>query len=216
MSSSKPPLHEHLVAILRQRIVDGVLPSGSPVSEREICAEFGVSRTPLREALKVLASEGLVCLLRNRGAVVAIISLQTIEEKLAIAASLETYAVRKLCARGTDGELDQLSKFRSSISGRLQDIEPRDHFDLYRTIRLELIRLAGNSTLSHFYPIVFEHLHRAHTISLTYHPQPEMLIDDYLAVAQSVVARNSLEAETRIAEAVRRVTDTVRKHLRSR
>src|SRR5260370_1988843 len=61
-------LHDEILARLRDYIVEGNIPDGGRVPERQLCAMFGISRTPLREALKVLASEGLVDLLPNRGA----------------------------------------------------------------------------------------------------------------------------------------------------
>ena len=60
-------LHEELVEILREKILTSELPPGTRVPELKICAEFQVSRTPLREALKVLAADGLIVLLPNRG-----------------------------------------------------------------------------------------------------------------------------------------------------
>ena len=64
-------LHEAVTARLRDLIVAGELPEGSRIVERELCDQLGVSRTPLREAFKVLAVEGLVEILPNRGAIVS-------------------------------------------------------------------------------------------------------------------------------------------------
>src|SRR5260370_1059405 len=64
-------LHDEAVARIRDMIMEGRLEPGSKVSEKDLCELFGISRTPLREALKVLASEGLIALLPHRGARVA-------------------------------------------------------------------------------------------------------------------------------------------------
>src|ERR1700694_3063516 len=61
-------LHDEILLQLRDYIVEGNIPDGSHIRERQLCDMLGISRTPLREALKVLASEGLVDLLPNRGA----------------------------------------------------------------------------------------------------------------------------------------------------
>src|ERR1700744_6207315 len=61
-------LHEDILSRLRYHIVEGNLAEGDRIPERELCERFGISRTPLREALKVLAAEGLIDLLPNRGA----------------------------------------------------------------------------------------------------------------------------------------------------
>ena len=63
-----PPLHDNVTDALRDLIVSGELLPGTKVREHALCARFGISRTPLREALKVLASEGLVQLMPRRGA----------------------------------------------------------------------------------------------------------------------------------------------------
>ena len=62
-------LHDEILTRLRDHIVEGNIPDGGRVPERQLCEMLGISRTPLREALKVLASEGLVELLPNRGAI---------------------------------------------------------------------------------------------------------------------------------------------------
>ena len=71
-------LHDDLLSQIRDFIVEGHLEPGSRIPERELCEKFDVSRTPLREALKVLASEGLIELLPNRGARVRQFSEQDI------------------------------------------------------------------------------------------------------------------------------------------
>src|SRR6266404_6134534 len=60
-------MHDEVVARLRHVLTEGEIPPGARIPERDLCASFAISRTPLREALKVLAAEGLVVLLPNRG-----------------------------------------------------------------------------------------------------------------------------------------------------
>ena len=80
ISPIRRPLHEETVDRLRDLIVQGELAPGSRLNERVLTARLGVSRTPLREAIKLLATEGLVDLLPNRGAVVAPIDPARIAE----------------------------------------------------------------------------------------------------------------------------------------
>ncbi|MGN2393630.1 GntR family transcriptional regulator, partial [Pelomicrobium sp. G1] len=70
------PLHHEVAARLRDMIIQGELAPGARLNERVLCQQLGISRTPLREALKVLATEGLVELLPNRGAVVTQLTLR--------------------------------------------------------------------------------------------------------------------------------------------
>src|SRR5215813_571018 len=73
-------LHDEILGQLRNHIVEGNIPDGERISERQLCEMLKISRTPLREALKVLAAEGLVDLLPNRGARVRALSEQDLGE----------------------------------------------------------------------------------------------------------------------------------------
>src|SRR5215212_5472394 len=91
------PLHEQAVDRLRDEIVQGRLAPGIRLNERLLCARLGVSRTPLREALKLLATEGLVELLPNRGAVVSAIDAGRLADTLTVMGALEALAGELAC-----------------------------------------------------------------------------------------------------------------------
>ena len=100
-------LHETLVSRLRQLMIEGTLESGQRIPEAELCRMFGVSRTPLREALKVLAAQGFVQLRPNRGAIVAPINPDQIQPIFEMKGALErligmTAAERMLLGRWVD------------------------------------------------------------------------------------------------------------------
>ncbi len=81
-------LHDELVERVRRQIVEGVLEPGEKISEKDLCAAYAVSRTPLREALKVLAREGLVVLTPHRGAHVSRLTISDIEEAFPVIGAL--------------------------------------------------------------------------------------------------------------------------------
>ena len=82
-------LHHEVVGRLRGMILQGELQAGERIPERVLCDRFGISRTPLREALKVLATEGLIDLLPNRGAAVSRISAEGLREAFQVMGALE-------------------------------------------------------------------------------------------------------------------------------
>ena len=92
LSIPRQTLHQHVVSRLRQLIVEGRIAPGAKLNERELCAQLQISRTPLREALKMLAAEGLVELLPNRGAVAAEMSMQDVADAFEVIAGLEGLA----------------------------------------------------------------------------------------------------------------------------
>jgi DNA-binding GntR family transcriptional regulator len=97
-----------VVAQLQRMIVEGALTPGTRLNERMLCDKLGVSRTPLREAFRVLAAQGLVNLLPNRGAVVPELSTKDIEETFEVISGLEAMSGELACARMTDAEVNEI------------------------------------------------------------------------------------------------------------
>jgi len=98
-------LHDTVVEHLRNLIVEAVLVPGIKLNERELCETLGISRTPLREALKVLAAEGLIEISPNRGASVAKMSETEIWETFELMSALEAFSGELACKRITPVEL---------------------------------------------------------------------------------------------------------------
>lgn len=93
---------------LRNMIVEGALAPGMRLNERVLCEQLAVSRTPLREAFKTLAVEGLIELLPNRGAVVAEMSVTDIEQTFEVMSALEGLSGQLACRRITDTEMAEI------------------------------------------------------------------------------------------------------------
>ncbi|MDN5843409.1 MAG: GntR family transcriptional regulator [Alcaligenaceae bacterium] len=101
-------LHETVVERLRISIIEGVLAPGTKLNERELCETLAISRTPLREALKVLAAEGLIDIIPNRGASVAQMSEAEIREMFELMSGLESFSGELACARISPDELTEI------------------------------------------------------------------------------------------------------------
>jgi len=144
----RTPLHDELLRNLRSMILRGTLPPGSRIGERALCERFGVSRTPLREAFKVLAASGLVELLPNRGAWVAPLRGVDVANCFQVVALLEVGAAELAGARLTDGVIAELRRQHNTmvLHLRLGDVEQAVKLDLemHRT----LVEAAGNSQLA--------------------------------------------------------------------
>lgn len=108
LSIRRQALHAAATARLRDMIVEGILAPGDRLNERLLCERLAISRTPLREAYKVLAAEGLVELLPNRGAIVARMSVEDIECTFEMMSALEGFSGELACRRVTDAEIQQI------------------------------------------------------------------------------------------------------------
>src|SRR5262245_38940680 len=98
-------LHDEVVGRVRDMIVDGQLTSGTRIHEGRLCEQLGVSRTPLREALKVLAGEGLVDLSPNRGAIVREVTPKDMHDMLRVLGHLEALAGELACINASEADI---------------------------------------------------------------------------------------------------------------
>lgn len=147
----RPSLHEEVVAILRDMILEAKLAPGSRIAEPQLCRRLGVSRTPLREALKVLASEQLVELLPNRGAVV---SKVTVKETVELFETLEGLEIRvgELAAeRVTDTEITEIQNLHREMLDHHRHARRAEYFACNQRIHRRLVEIAGNATLAAFH-----------------------------------------------------------------
>jgi DNA-binding GntR family transcriptional regulator len=149
--SESETLHDGVVARLRDFIVEGHLRPGERVPERQLCENLGVSRTPLREALKVLAAEGLVELSPNRGARIREFTPENIREFFEVLASLESAAGRLACQRISEESLSEIEELHYRMYGHYMRRELPDYFRLNQAIHERIVEAAKNQTLQASY-----------------------------------------------------------------
>jgi DNA-binding GntR family transcriptional regulator len=141
---------EDAVAQLRERILTGALRPGDRLVAEDVAADLGMSRSPVREAFRALASEGLVELTHNRGARVALSSDDEVEAVFEVRIRLEGLAVRRAAARITPEQADRLEELARGIQ-RLTEPEPPE--DLTEVQRLNsdfhqgIVAIAGSTSL---------------------------------------------------------------------
>ena len=144
-------LHDMLVAGIREMVIAGVLRPGDKVPEQALCQRFGVSRTPLREALKVLASEGMLQLLPRRGAIVANVSPEEIDELFPVMAALEALAGELVCKHASDEDLARLGAIHDHMMRAHAAEDEPTYLQANRSFHETLVSAAGNATLTASY-----------------------------------------------------------------
>ena len=146
-SIQRRSLHDELVDQLRNLITEGELAPGLKIHERELCDRFGVSRTPLREALKVLASEGSVTLRPNRGAVVNALTLEELEEVFPVMGALEALSGEIACRMITDAEVTAIRALHDRMVKHWRSGELQPYFRLNQAIHQAILEATRNDTL---------------------------------------------------------------------
>ncbi|MCS6766351.1 MAG: GntR family transcriptional regulator [Candidatus Protistobacter heckmanni] len=156
----KANIHSDLVDQLREIIVAGEFEPGVKIPEKQLCERYGVSRTPMREALKVLAAEGHVELLPNRGAQVAEIDAAEVRGLFSVAGSLEALAGEECCDRITDEKITAIATLHARMLEAYQARKLPEYYALNRQIHEELIRGAHNPVLEQVYARVNSRIRR--------------------------------------------------------
>ncbi len=144
-------LHDEVAERIRELVLSGELEPNSRVNELELAERFGISRTPLREAIKILATEGMLELLPNRGARVAAVNEAEIDEMLEVIAGLEANAARLLAKRITDSEIADIAELHEAMLEAYGKRDETRYFTLNRQIHEAMMRAAKNATLAQLY-----------------------------------------------------------------
>ncbi len=144
-------LHLTVAHRLRAMIVEGELAAGEKLNERELAERLRVSRTPLREALKLLTAEGLVEHLPNRGATVVQLSAADVTHAFEVMAALEGLSGELACARITDAEVDELKALNYEMRAHHARRELPAYYRVNAAIHRGINRAARNPVLAQTY-----------------------------------------------------------------
>ena len=144
-------LHEEVVSRVRDMLLDGTIRPGARIAERELCDRLRVSGTPLREALKVLAAEGLIVLLPNRGARAAKPTSRSLQDLFEVCEGLEALAGELACQRIGDAEIAVIAELHHSMVAHYRSGDLAQYFRCNRLIHEAIVRASGNAALTALY-----------------------------------------------------------------
>ncbi len=157
---ARPSLHEAIVTRVRDMIIEGDLAPGTRIHEGQLGNKLGVSRTPLREALKFLASEGLIELSPGRGAVVRRFSAKDVQDSLIVIGELEALAGRLACRNATDADICEVRAMHDRMMELYADRNRLPYFKLNQCIHSAIVRISKNEPLAYIHGILQARLRR--------------------------------------------------------
>ena len=137
-------LRDQVLAEIRQRIVDGDYPPGQRLTEERLAIDFGVSRNPVREALRVVEAEGFVTMTPRRGAVVATPDAETIADLFAVRASLEATAARIAAERASATDIADLRSLLDAARRAMDAADFSRVAQLNNDFHMRVIAITGN------------------------------------------------------------------------
>ncbi|MHB1304042.1 MAG: GntR family transcriptional regulator [Acidiphilium sp.] len=157
-------LHDELVSRIRDMIIEGRMAPGQRVHEGLLGKTLGVSRTPLREALKFLASEGLVELVAGRGAVIREFSQTDVHDMLEVLGEIEALGGRLACARASDTELAHMRALHDEMMRLYAAADQLGYYKCNQAIHSGLALLSGNAFLAATHDTIQSRLKRVRFI----------------------------------------------------
>ena len=160
-NSRRAPLHGGVLDRLRRMIIRCELQPGDRISEEEFGQAFGVSRTPLREALRLLAAEGLVEIRPHKGAVIAEISQSEISDTFDLMSALEQMAGPIACERVSNIDMAPLENLIREMDNQHANVDLEGYFELNREFHYRIVALGDNKVLTRVYGEMFGKLQRA-------------------------------------------------------
>ena len=212
---ARTTLHDQLTARLRDMIIEGDLAPGEHVPERELCERFQVSRTPLREALKVLASEGLLDLAPNRGARVSKLTVDDVEEMFPVMGALEALAGELVASRIGEEDLAEIQALHYQMVLHHKRGELPAYFRLNQAIHEKIMAVAGNATLLALHRSLAGRIRRARYVANMSQRRWDQAVAEHEEILAALIARDGEALGRILKNHLRNKCETVKESLKT-
>jgi DNA-binding GntR family transcriptional regulator len=191
-ASPKSALHEQVAVQLRQMLVESAIAPGEKLNERELAGQLQVSRTPLREAIRMLAAEGLVELLPNRGAIAVRLSEADIANTFEVMAGLEAQSGELAAQRITAGALAEIQAMHFEMMAAYTRRDLSNYYRLNSAIHSAINAAAANPVLTQTYRQVNARLQSLRFRSNQDADKWKLAVQDHVRMIDALSARDAV------------------------
>jgi len=196
------PLRDVVFNTLREAILRGDLKPGERLMELQLASQLGVSRTPIREAIRMLEQEGLAVTMPRKGAEVAKMTLKGMEDVLEIRAALDELASQLACERMTEEQLLRLEERKNAFERSLKTGNVKAIAEADVSFHDVIYEATGNPKLVNMLNNLREQIYRYRIEYLKNADNYPILIKEHEAIYESLIHRNKIDAKEAIAEHV--------------
>ena len=183
------PLYEEVADLIRDKIFTHELAPGSWIDEKQLTDQFGISRTPLREAIKVLASEGLITMKIRRGAYVTEVDTQEISQIFHVIALLEGNACKAVALNASEKELESLDGLHLKLEKAAADRDIDRFFELNQDFHDKIQEISGNRWMRKVITDLRQVLKLQRRNSLTKLGRLEQSLQEHRLILSAIIAR---------------------------
>lgn len=215
ISIPRAALHEQVAQRLRQMLVEGRIAPGAKLNERELSELLQVSRTPLREAIKMLAAEGLVELVPNRGAIAVSLTEDDVRNTFEVMAGLEGLSGELAAQRITDAELAEIQALQFEMLAAYTRRDLSAYYALNARIHRAINAAARNPVLATVYNQVNARLQALRFRSNQDGEKWKNAVQEHERMIEALVARDGAALREVLAAHLRNKRDVVLEQLRA-
>ena len=201
-----------IAAVLRREILTGALVPGSPIKERDHAERLGVSRTPLREAVRILAKEGLVTLRPLRTPLVTDLSRNEALDELAVLRLLELHGGELACAHVTDDEIASIAALAQTVEENHAKGDALEVFDLDMQMHRAIVAAGHNPALTRSYEEHLARLWRIRFLSARQRSDAPRVLADHRGIVDALSARDSARMQRFMASHMDNLANNVNRH----
>ena len=189
------PLYEDVADGLREQIFSKQIAPGSWLDEQSLAKQFGISRTPMREAIKVLASEGLITIKMRRGAYVTEVNRGDLEQIYTVLSLLESQAVKEVAIKASEDELNLLDHLHHRLEKAAADRDIEQFFEINSKFHELIQEIAGNRWMNGVIDDLRKvlKLHRRESLTSTGRIQNSLM--EHREILKAILKRDQLAAE---------------------
>ena len=207
----KKTLHEEIANNLRELIMSGQLQEGDKIKEDELCSSMGISKTPLREALRVLSVEGLIKLVPNRGSFVSTPTFEEIREMFDVMSVLEGICARAAAEKMSAKDLKNLEKLHNSLEKNFKRRAQREYIRINNQFHSFVQELAGNRTLNQIVNGLRQKILLYRYQSLNLPERFEQSIQEHRELIEAFRKKDPKKAETLMRRHLKKQCDALEK-----
>jgi DNA-binding GntR family transcriptional regulator len=183
-------LYDELVGRIRDMIIEGQLEPGSRIHEGQLGHALGVSRTPLREALKFVASEGLIDLVPGRGGVVRQLTPRDVRNMLDVLATLEVLAGRLACRNATQRQIAEVRQLHDRMMGFYAERQRLEYYKLNQAIHSAIAAMSDNDFLASTHEAIQSRLKRIRFIGNEAPAQWDAAVREHIEMIEALEKRD--------------------------
>lgn len=207
---SNTSLAEQIADTLRRDILRGKLAPGASVKERDIGAEMGVSRTPIREAIRILAKEGLVELRPSRSPIVVRLNVDEVGDQTEVLIALEKLSAELACKNATVSQIDQIADIVAFMAEHFDATDPLEMFEIDMSFHTAIAVASGNRALAETHGSFLRRLWRARYLAAIQRRNRERVVGQHTAILNALRSRDKDGARKAIEDHLWHLADDIR------